>query len=240
MAAGQKSGAKPLKTTPYTYIIIQKDTGKKYYGARYAVGCHPDDLWVDYFTSSKEVHLLIEKYGEKSFDVEVRKIFSSAEDAIRWEGKFLRKINARKHSQFLNKHNNDGLIGLSGDLNPMRNYVHLATWKESAKGNKLGRKLSEEHKKAISNSLAGRIRTEEERKAISRGLKGYKHTQEFKEACRKRAIGVVPSEQSRLKKRESIMGRKKFIKDGIVKMFKPGTEPSGYVMVKTLRNKTNE
>ena len=38
---------------PYTYRITHLPSGKHYYGARYAKDCHPSDLWVIYFTSSK-------------------------------------------------------------------------------------------------------------------------------------------------------------------------------------------
>lgn len=222
--------------TPYVYLVASRVTGMKYYGARYAAGCAPEDLWSTYFTSSKEVHQLIEKHGVDSFDREVRKTFDTAQDAINWEGRVLRRLNARARPDFLNKHNNDGLVGLSGDMNPMRNPIHLDTWRRSAKGNKSGRPLSEEHKAAISLSLKGRVRTDSERAAISRGLKGHVHTDAFRELRRAIQTGKVPSAESRQKKRDAIKGRKKYTKDGAIRTFLPGTEPEGWIQIsKTTR-----
>jgi hypothetical protein len=52
-------------------------------------GCHPNDLWKSYFTSSKHVHEFREKYGEPDI-VQVRRIFEDKESAIAWEEKVLR------------------------------------------------------------------------------------------------------------------------------------------------------
>jgi hypothetical protein len=66
---------------------------------------------------------------------------------------------------------------------------------------------------------------------ISNALKGYKHSQEFKEKCRKRAVGVKQTEQSKIKKSESIKGRKRYT-DGQKIIFRhPGTEPDGFYSI---------
>lgn len=230
LGAGATYGLKP-----YTYFIYHVPTGMKYYGARYSKNCSPNDLWVTYFTSSKEVHRLIEQYGKDSFRVQVRRIFDTAAAAIKWEGRVLKNINARQRSDFLNKHNNDGLVGLSGDLNPMRNPQHLASWKASTKKTKVGRKLSEEHKNAISCGLKGRIRTLAEREAISRGLKGKERDATYRERCRIQRLGKKCSKESSDKKRVAITGRKKYVYDGVYRYFKPGHQPEGWVAVKNER-----
>ena len=91
--------------TPFTYCLTFHLTGQRYYGVRYAKGCHPDQLWTSYFTSSETIKALIEEYGEDSFIFEVRKTFVTREQACSWETKFLTKINAAKHSGWLNDHN---------------------------------------------------------------------------------------------------------------------------------------
>jgi len=40
---------------PYVYEVIDKVTGKYYVGSRTAKGCHPEELGISYFTSSKVV-----------------------------------------------------------------------------------------------------------------------------------------------------------------------------------------
>jgi hypothetical protein len=49
---------------PFTYLIKHIPTGRNYYGVRYKKGCHPNDLWLKYFTSSKKIKGLIKKYGK--------------------------------------------------------------------------------------------------------------------------------------------------------------------------------
>lgn len=77
---------------PYTYKVELKSTGDFYYGVRYAKDCHPSDLWVKYFTSSKTIQSLIEQYGNDAFSVQVRKTFSDVESALDWEHRVLRKV----------------------------------------------------------------------------------------------------------------------------------------------------
>lgn len=91
--------------TPFTYCLTFLLIGKRYYGVRYAKGCHPDQLWTTYFTSSKTIKALIEEYGEDSFTFEIRKTFKTREEALSWETKFLTKIDAAKHPEWLNDHN---------------------------------------------------------------------------------------------------------------------------------------
>jgi hypothetical protein len=67
---------------PYTYLLRHLPTGRAYYGVRYAKGCSPADLWVKYFTSSKDIHNMIKEYGKDSFTAEVRKIFVDPAKAV--------------------------------------------------------------------------------------------------------------------------------------------------------------
>jgi ribosomal protein L39E len=93
---------------PFTYIITHVPTNVKYYGARWAKGCNPKDLGTTYFSSSNFMKKIIKEEGLDKFKFEVRKTFSSAEEAIKWETKFLTKIDAAKSPYWFNKHNNQG------------------------------------------------------------------------------------------------------------------------------------
>lgn len=90
-------------TIPYTYLLVNKITGEKYYGVRYAKGCAPSELWYTYFSSSKYVKQLIEKYGKNSFEFEVRKTFNTALEARAWEERVLRRLNILRNNNWLNK-----------------------------------------------------------------------------------------------------------------------------------------
>lgn len=93
---------------PYTYLITHKETKIRYYGVRYANGCSPNDLWVDYFTSSKIVQDIIQTEGPEAFSYEIRKVHKSAADALLWEHKVLRRLNAASKSNWYNQSNGNG------------------------------------------------------------------------------------------------------------------------------------
>lgn len=77
---------------PYTYVITNLITGKRYYGARYAKGCSPVDLWSTYFTSSRLIHNLISQHGIHQWKVEIRKVFESVTECVSWEHRVLRRL----------------------------------------------------------------------------------------------------------------------------------------------------
>ncbi len=93
---------------PYTYLIGWSKYNKFYYGAEFSNNkrkvANPKNLWTIYFTSSKYVRQMREKYGEPDI-VQVRKIFKSAEQAHTWESKVLTKMDAASDDRFLNLHN---------------------------------------------------------------------------------------------------------------------------------------
>jgi hypothetical protein len=89
---------------PYTYLIKHRPTGKVYYGYRSAnkVESH-EDLWKHYFTSSPGVQKLIEETGVDSFEVEVRQIFETKEQAVSWETRVLRRCKVLHNERWLNQ-----------------------------------------------------------------------------------------------------------------------------------------
>lgn len=77
--------------TPYTYLIGWSFFNLWYYGVRFAKNCHPKELFVSYFTSSKHVHRLVLSYGPPDI-IQIRKTFSTANDARLWENKVLKRM----------------------------------------------------------------------------------------------------------------------------------------------------
>jgi len=155
--------------TPYTYSLLHKPTGKKYYGARWAVNCHPNDLWQTYFTSSKHVKKLIEEYGKDSFIYTIRKVFNSVDDCRIWEQRVLTKLHVPKNTSWLNKNvcgrflpygkqskehiqkrvfkttgSGNGMFGRFGKLNPFYGKKHSNETIE-----KLSKPKTEEHKSKL-------------------------------------------------------------------------------------------
>ena len=93
-------------TIPYTYLITHIPTNKKYYGVRYAKGCHPNDLGTKYFSSSKDLLLMINRESIESFKFEVRKTFLSKQKACEWESKVLRRLKVHLNENWINKAHN--------------------------------------------------------------------------------------------------------------------------------------
>lgn len=100
---------------PYTYLIRHNQTGMVYYGVRWkniSLNLTPkEDLWKVYFTGSKKVKQLIEKYGFESFSFEVRKEFQNIKDARKWESKVLRRMKVtEKPNVWLNRTDNKAIL----------------------------------------------------------------------------------------------------------------------------------
>ena len=89
---------------PYTYLIKHRPTGKVYYGFRCANKTEPhEDLWKQYFTSSSKIQQLIEETGVDSFDIEIRQVFESKEQAVLWETKVLRRCKVLEDDRWINQ-----------------------------------------------------------------------------------------------------------------------------------------
>ena len=126
--------------TPYCYLIGWKKHNKFYYGVRYATtykciyesGCHPDDLWVTYTTSSEYVEEFREKHGEPDI-IQVRRTFDDAKSATDWEGRVLKRLDLANNRKFLNKHNTTSVV-MDDQIRSKISNTHK------------GKKLSKEHR----------------------------------------------------------------------------------------------
>ena len=129
---------------PYTYLIKHRPTGQVYYGVRSANKVDPhEDLWSKYYTSSPKVQRLIEETGKESFDVEVRKIFETKEQAVAWETKVLRRCKVLHDARWINQ-NVAGYIIPTEESNKKISDFH----KDKPK--------SDEHKLNLSKSQKGK------------------------------------------------------------------------------------
>jgi len=71
---------------PYVYRVENTVTKEFYYGSRYNYTCDPiDDIWIDYFTSSKSVKKLIKEFGKESFVVSIIEVFEDSTKCFRNE-----------------------------------------------------------------------------------------------------------------------------------------------------------
>ena len=169
---------------PYTYLIRHRPTGKVYYGFRAANKTEPiDDLWKRYFTSSQKVQQLIEETGADSFDVEIRRIFETKEQAIAWETRVLRRCQVLKDDRWINQ-NIAGYIEPTEESRKKISDYH----KDKPK--------TDNHKQKISESQKGSKRPwsknnlPKDTKGKNNGMYGKHHSEETKSK-----IGLLLSER---------------------------------------------
>ena len=96
---------------PYTYRIRWSKTNMNYYGVRYSKRCHPSDLFVTYFTSSKYVTEYIKDNGLPNI-IEIRQTFTNknrVNEAREWEYRVLTKLDVVSREDYLNRGNGKGI-----------------------------------------------------------------------------------------------------------------------------------
>lgn len=158
---------------PYTYHIYHQTTNQHYYGAKYSRDADPVQLWKTYFTSSSEIKYLIEKYGADSFEVTVRKVFETPDQAVLWETKFLTRIDAKNRSNWLNRHNGDGNFSSYGNM-PASQRQAISEAKKGKPSRGSGWKHSPETIEKIRQGNKGKHngpKSKEHRDKISNGMK---------------------------------------------------------------------
>jgi len=132
--------------TPYTYLVGWSKYHRYYYGVRYARGCKPQDLWVTYFTSSRQVKKFREEFGEPDV-VLVRKVFKDRDSARLWEHKVLRRMKVINSEVWLNATDN---ISFSMETSILASH--------KAAEMKKGQPHSDTHRDKISKALRGKKR----------------------------------------------------------------------------------
>jgi hypothetical protein len=78
-----------------------------YYGSKYGKDADPEMFWVEggYFTSSVSVKQLIIEYGAESFEPKVTRVFTTAEEALAHEYRFIERVGAVRSPMWLNENN---------------------------------------------------------------------------------------------------------------------------------------
>lgn len=182
--------------TPFSYVIHCLTTNQYYYGVRYGKGCHPDQLWTSYFTSSKNIKVLVEEHGVSNFKTYIRRIFDCPKLALSWESKVLRRLRVISKPKWLNqsdganfRHNGTLSDAVKQQMSKTRKGVpkprsktHQANLTAALKGKpspQKGKPLSTATKKKLSVKAKGRpsarkgtVTSEEHRLKIAEAKKG--------------------------------------------------------------------
>lgn len=227
-APGMMFGEKQHK--PYTYLLKCLADNTFYYGVKFERGCRPEEFWLQYETSSKEVKRKIEEYGKDAFSFEIRKTFDDAEKARLWENKVLRRMKVIERDDFMNKTDNISIKPLYGSDNAMTRPDVIEAFKKSRAKNPTRKASPKEVYDKLSKMFKGKKRPKDVCESISKALKGKKRSDDFKQKCRNRQLGVSPSEENKRKKSESIKGRKRYTNGTQIIFRHPGTEPEGFYL----------
>lgn len=101
--------------TPYTYLIGWRDLDAWYYGRRTAKNCHPEELFIKYFTSSNIVTQFRAEHGEPDV-IKIHKYYSNVEECVKQEERFLKRMDAARNLRFLNQSNSDRCFDRTGTV----------------------------------------------------------------------------------------------------------------------------
>lgn len=176
--------------TPYTYIIGWTAQNRWYYGVRYArkskclyeTGCHPDELWITYFTSSKIVENFISENGDPDI-IQVRKTFVDESSAIKWERRVLERLDVIHKDEWLNASNGEAIrtshISNAGKLFWNDGITTIRSTECPGDGWIRGLYLTEEQKEVRSKTRIGK----------NNSFYGKKHTEEYKQESSNRMSG---------------------------------------------------
>ena len=173
---------------PYTYIIIDNETKRKYYGVRWGnvkKGISPiDDIGVAYFTSSKYVEKDFRK-NVSNYTVKIHFTFDTSEEAIEYESRILSRLLGK--NGWLNRTDNHAILNteeeikkISGRMkeyrkeNPMTGESHPMFGKNHSDKTKemISKKAKNRYKNGFRHPLMGIGHTDDSKKKMSDARKG--------------------------------------------------------------------
>lgn len=215
---------------PYTYLIGWTTQNKWYYGVRYAkkskclyeTGCHPDELWITYFTSSKVVEDFISEHGDPDV-IQIRKTFSDEDSAIKWEEKVLQRMDVIHKVEWLNESNRDSIrtthVKNKGKMFWNNGITTIRSPECPGEGWVRGMFLTEEQKRKRSKNLRGErnpfygnTHTDEVKEKIAKSNKsvhtGRKRSIETKKKMSKSQKGKKHTDETKQKLSEINKGKK--------------------------------
>lgn len=159
-----------------------------------------------YLGGGRLIKMAIEKYGRENFTKEILETCSKREDLSGREIYWIKKLNSR-----------DPKIGYNMAEGGSSFYVTEESKKkvsESLKGKYVGKnsfrygiKLTEEHKKIISESNLGKKISDETRKKMSESRIGITYSPETRKKMSDSHIGKILSEEHKEKIGKSLVGR---------------------------------
>jgi hypothetical protein len=239
---------------PYTYLLGWSHLDKWYYGVRYArktgclyeTGCHPDELWKTYFTSSKLIKDFRETHGEPDV-IQIRKTFSESKSAVEWENSVLQKMKVTKDSRFLNQTDNKAVVL---DMDFHRKFLsEYWTVERREEQSRAGKQMFKDHPEKIKKMVENRttpeyssVYTLERNKKISDRLSGREITWSDKISQSHKESGQFKGDKNPMYGRSAIAEQDlKWYNNGTVETYSQvGQEGTGFVRGRLKRKKYND
>lgn len=169
----------------YVYSHIRPDTGEVFYVGK-GTG---NRMHHNYDRNQHWKNVVLKCGGEEKIKVCLLASGLSEDEAYNFERVMICAIKSQTVHRLVNMH----CGGKGGSFNPSDEV------REKQRNAKLGRKLSEEHKKKIGDAHRGMKRSLETRQKMSSALKGKTHTKETIEKIRNIRLGSKASDETKLK-----------------------------------------
>jgi NUMOD3 motif len=211
----------------YTYFIRNKITNQFYYGSRGAnirlKRSASEDLWIYYFTSSKEISNLRTLYGNDSFDISIIMESKEYDDCYWYEQDLIRNNITNQlclNKQYQDRENGNRKFSSDGPCTEERRLA-ISKSKRGEKNHFFGKTHSKEVRDAIGKMWKGKSKSSSTKSKMSAAALGHTrqigennsmfgktHSEESKEKIRKAAIGRKHSEETKQKLKEIAEKRK--------------------------------
>lgn len=137
----------------FTYILWWPNTGKRYYGVRYARNCRTADIGTKYFSSSRRVKEYWKIHGKPIIIIDM--MFSNIHDAREYENWMLIDNDVKNQCDWLNLNDRQAPPIIQGEHHHMKR-LEFRNRMSGDNHPMKGKKHSIETKKKISDNLKGR------------------------------------------------------------------------------------
>ena len=173
----------------YTVYKHTSPSGKVYIGI---TGIDPVKRWKQGYSHNRHFSMAIKKYGWENISSEIIARNLTQKDACEMEISLIKEYNSanRNYGYNISTGGESGRLGVKASKESI----------EKMRAAKVGKKLTEEHKKKISESEKGKIVSKETREKLRIANTGKKHTEEAKRKLSKIATGRKVSEETKKKK----------------------------------------
>lgn len=146
---------------PYVYLIGWTELDTFYIGSEYSSTnkiANPQNIWKTYFTSSERVKSFHKEHGNPNL-ISIRKIFKTAEEAICYERKLLKRFIPNSKKKFLNVNLGNGYgihdeISKSKISNKLKNKAKSQSHKENLSKAWKTRDMSTEYNRRCNIGIA--------------------------------------------------------------------------------------